>query len=139
MHAHLIRIRALRLAAPAVTVAGLIAAITIWAHPGRASGQSADIRPICNNLFFNIPTSVGQRVLIPTHAFAADPDVTPIKLVSIFGGTNLGKPTISGNDILFTRTSTNTGTTTIFWTISDGTLTAQCTASGTNAPPPPGG
>jgi hypothetical protein len=134
-----IRIRALRLALPAGATVGLIAAIATGVHPGRAAGQTADVRPICNSIHFNIPTTVGQQVLIPTHAFAADPDVTPIKLVSIFGGTNLGTPRISGNDVLFKRTNTNTGTATIFWTISDGTLTAQCTATGTNAPPPPGG
>jgi hypothetical protein len=127
------------LALPAAAGVGLIVAIAAAVHPGRATGQTADIRPICNSIYFNVPTTVGQRVLIPTHAFAADPDITPIKLVSIFGGTNLGTPRISGNDILFTRTNANTGTTTIFWTVSDGTLTAQCTASGTNAPPPPGG
>ena len=77
--------------------------------------------------------------MIPTHQFAADPDVTPVKLVSEFGGTNLGTVAISGNDLLFTLTKATPGTTTIFWTISDGTLSAQCTATASNAQPPPGG
>lgn len=133
------RTRAALAALTATAMLGLLVVVVMVVRPGSAAGQSSDIRPICNSLFFNIPPAVGQRVLIPTHQFAADPDVTPVKLVSVFGGSNLGSVAISGNDVLFTRTSGSTGTATIFWTISDGTLSAQCTATGSNAPPPPGG
>ena len=133
------RTRAPRAALIATAMLAVLVVVATIARPGSAAGQSSDTRPICNSLFFNIPPTVGQRVLIPTHEFAADPDVTPVKLVSVFGGSNLGSVAISGNDVLFTRTKATTGTATIFWTISDGTLSAQCTATGSNAPPPPGG
>jgi hypothetical protein len=125
----------------AILIAGLAAAaaalLAVVARP--ASGQSADIRPICNNVGFTIPAGVGQKVTIPTHQFAADPDVTPVKLVSVFGGSNLGTVAIAGNDLVFTRTKAVTGTVTLFWTITDGTLSAQCQASASNLPPPPSG
>jgi hypothetical protein len=93
---------------------------------GSASGtQAADLRPICNNLGFNLPTSAGQSVTIPTHSVAADPDVTPVKLISVFGGSNLGTVAISVNDLVFTRTNPSPGSVTLYWTISDGTLTAR--------------
>ena len=139
MYPNIIRTRVARSVLVTATALALIVVLATVVGPSLAAGQSSDTRPICNSLNFNIPSAVGQRVLIPTHQFAADPDVTPVRLASVFGGSNLGRVTISGNDVLFTRTNSSTGTATIFWTISDGTLSAQCTATGSNAPPPPGG
>jgi hypothetical protein len=39
----------------------------------------------------------------------------------------------------FKLTTSTPGTVYLYWTVSDGSLTAQCLASGSNVPPPPGG
>jgi hypothetical protein len=70
---------------------------------------TANLRPICNNLYFNPPAEVGGKVIIPVHEFAADPDVTPVQLVSVFGGAPIGTAAISGNDVVFTLTSSTPG------------------------------
>jgi hypothetical protein len=121
--------------------AGIAAAGTliVSALVGQAAGATANLRPICNSLSFNPPAAVGGKVTIPVHEVAADPDVTPVTLVSVFGGAPIGTATISGNDLVFTLTSSTPGETYIYWTISDGSLTAQCVSYGSNAPPPENG
>ena len=126
------------LAAAATLFAAAAALVAVFAA-GPAAGQTPNLRPICNNFYFNPPSNAGQSVIAPAHQFAADPDVTPIKLVSAFASGGLGTVKISGNDLVFTRTSSSPGATTIYWTISDGTLQAQCQASASAFPPPPNG
>ncbi len=124
----------------AAAAAAAVAIIAASALIGPAAGATADLRPICNNLGFNLPSSVGGTVTIPVHTVAADPDVTPVKLVSVFnGGSAIGTVAISGNDLVFTLTSSTPGTVTLYWTISDGTLTAQCQSYASNVPPPNNG
>jgi hypothetical protein len=123
-------------AAAGVAAAGMLIASALV---GQAAGATANLRPICNSLYFNPPAAVGGKVTIPVHEFAADPDVTPVKLVSVFGGSPIGTAAISGNDLVFTLTSSTPGETYLYWTISDGSLTAQCVAYGSNAPPPDNG
>ncbi len=110
---------------------------------GRATEATANVRPICNDLIFNLPGGVGDTVTIPVHEFAADPDVEPVKLVAVFAvfnsATKIGTAKISGNDLVFTLTSSTPGTVYLYWTISDGSLSAQCVAWGTNELPPDNG
>ncbi len=115
-----------------VAVAGVLVVIAVV---GPAAGGTANIRPICNSLYFNPPAGVGGKVTVPVHEFAADPDVTPVKLVSVFGGAPLGTAAISGNDLVFTLTSSTPGEAYLYWTVSDGSLNAQCVAWTSNAPP----
>jgi hypothetical protein len=122
--------------------AGVVAASVLVGSAvvgGAAVGATENLRPICNTTGFNPPAAVGGKVIIPVHKVAADPDVEPVQLVSLFGGAPIGTARISGNDIEFTLTSDEPGETWIYWTISDGSLTAQCTAYGSNAPLPENG
>jgi hypothetical protein len=123
-------------AAAGVVAAGGLAAS---AGVGGAAHTTANLRPLCDTVYFNPPATVGGKVIIPVHEFAADPDVTPVQLVSVFGGAPLGTARISGNDVEFTLTSSTPGETYVYWTFSDGSLTAQCTAYGSNAEPPDNG
>jgi hypothetical protein len=121
--------------------AGLVAATVLAASAvvGGAVGATENIRPICDNTYFNPPSTVGGTVIIPVHKFAADPDVTPVKLVSLFVTGSLGTARIVGNDVEFTLTSSTPADARIYWTFSDGSLTAQCTAYGSNEELPENG
>ncbi|MCI0689917.1 MAG: hypothetical protein L0Y54_22165 [Sporichthyaceae bacterium] len=104
-------------------------------------------RTICNGTYANVPP-LGQSVTIPVTDFAADPDLTPISLVSVFGGGQLGTvvipnngtPSIPNDDVLvFTRTTNAEVLVFIYWTVSDGALTAQCSVAIDNSIPPDNG
>lgn len=135
------------LAAPIVlAVAGLVIASS--PHGSAAQAAVPNRRPVCNNIYFNLPSAVGDSVTIPVTDVAADPDLTPIRLTDVFGGAPIGSATISDNgtptipndDVLvFTRASSTRGSVTLYWTVSDGSLSAQCQAYGNDSPPPPGG
>jgi hypothetical protein len=121
----------------AVAAAGIL---TASSAAGRPAASTANIRPICNGIYFNMPAGVGQSVTIPTHTVMADPDVTAVELIAVANyGAQIGTAQISGNDIVFTLTSSTPGTVYLYWTISDGALTAQCTSVGTNEEPPDNG
>jgi hypothetical protein len=131
------------------TTAGLavVAVAAVLAAGGAAGAAAANLRPICNNLNFNLPTSVGGSVSIPVGQFAADPDLDPITLVSVFnGGNNIGTVTISNTGasgpgtaaLKFTLTGSQTGSVFLYWTVSDGSLEAQCSADASSVPPGPG-
>jgi hypothetical protein len=132
-------------AAVAVAVAGVLAAVDL---SGPAAAAPANRRPICNNLGFNLPP-LGGSVRIPVLDVSADPDLTPVRLVSVFNGgspigtvtiSDNGTPTVPGDDVLvFTLTSATPGTVVLYWTISDGSLTAQCQSYASNEPPPDNG
>ncbi|MDG4764383.1 hypothetical protein O7632_09745 [Solwaraspora sp. WMMD406] len=109
-----------------------------------ATAAGENRRPICNSIGFNLPTTVGGTVTIPVTDVAADPDLNPVALVSVFGGAPLGTvvisdnstPDISHDDVLiFTRTSSGQGSAHLYWTVSDGSLSAQCVASGYHLAP----
>jgi hypothetical protein len=121
--------------------AGVVAAGTLAASAlvGAAAGSTANLRPICNPVWFNPPAQVGGKVIVPVHEFVADPDVEPVQLVSLFGGAPLGTARIVGNDFEFTLTSSEPGETRIYWTFSDGALTVQCSSGTSNAPDPDNG
>jgi hypothetical protein len=125
-----------------VTALAAVAATGILASSaaGGKAASTANIRPICNGIFFNMPPGVGQSVTIPVHTVAADPDVTPVQLVAVANyGDPIGTAQISGNDLVFTLTSSTPGTVYLYWTISDGELTAQCTSTGSNEEAPDNG
>jgi hypothetical protein len=126
------------LAVTAFLTAGLVAAT---AAGGPATGADANLRPICNGVFFNMPGGVGQSVTISIRPYAADPDLTPVRLVSVFNaGAPIGTVRIVGDHQLeFTLTSSTPGTVYLYWTVSDGSLTAQCSATGSNEEPPENG
>jgi Bacterial Ig domain len=107
----------------------LLATGAIFALAGSSDAATANRRPICNNIGFTAPTAVGGKVTIPVLNVAADPDLTPVRLVSAFGGSPVGTAQIVNNSLEFTRTSTAQGEVTLYWTVSDGSLTAQCFAS----------
>jgi hypothetical protein len=127
---------------------GLVAvtAAAVLAAANDAGAATPNLRPICNELDFAMP-AVGQSALIPVGQAAADPDLDPIRLVSVFGGSNLGTVVIADNGapgpgtaaIRFTLTSSTPGTVTLYWTVSDGSLTAQCGSQASNVPPPDNG
>jgi hypothetical protein len=123
------------------TAAGLTAG-------GDARAATPNVAPICNNTYFNLPTSVGGSVSVPVGQFAADPNLDSIRLVSVFnGGSNIGTVTISNTGasgpgtaaLSFKLTSSTPGTVYLYWNVSDGSLIAQCTASASNVPAPPNG
>jgi hypothetical protein len=126
------------LAVTAFLAAGLVAATAAGGPPTRAD---ANLRPICNGVFFNMPGGVGQSVRISIRPYAADPDLTPVRLVSVFnGGAPIGTVRIVGDhELEFTLTSSDPGTVYLHWTVSDGSLTAQCNATGSNEEPPENG
>ncbi|TDO29858.1 hypothetical protein EV643_14325 [Kribbella sp. VKM Ac-2527] len=129
--------------------AGVLAAAPLLVGGGNGSGtQAVNRRPICDNLGFSLPSTVGGQVRIPVTDVAADPDVTPVRLVSVFGGAPVGSAVISDNgtpavlndDILvFTRTSPEPGTVFLYWTVSDGSSSAQCGSHASDEPPPENG
>lgn len=127
--------------------AGVLAGGVVAA--GGADAAGVNRRPVCNSTYFNVPTPVGASVNVRVLDFAADPDLTPVRLVSVFDvgwprlGTvvisDSGTPGVPGDDVLvFTRTE-NTGTASLYWTVSDGSLSAQCSAYASNVPPPENG
>jgi len=51
-----------------------------------------------------------------------------------------GTPTVPNDDVLvFTRTSPDPGTVYLYWTVSDGSLSAQCVSDASDVPPPDNG
>lgn len=137
------RVRPWRVAAATgLVVAAAAAGLTASSEAGAAT---PNLRPICNNLNFGLPGSVGQSVSIPVGQFAADPDLDPIRLVSVFnGGNNIGTVAISNTGasgpgtaaLRFTLTSTAPGTVELNWTVSDGSLENGCVAFASNVPGP---
>jgi hypothetical protein len=135
--------------ASALVTAGLATAAVVAATGGAAAATTANRRPVCNSIAFNLPTAVGGKVTIPVTDYAADPDLTPVRLVSVFNGgspigtvviSDNGTPTVTNDDVLaFTRTSAATGSVYLYWTVSDGSLSAQCVAQASDVPPPPNG
>jgi hypothetical protein len=121
-----------------IAAAGLLAATAVG---GPAAGATANFRPLCDTVWFPMPARVGETVTISIRAFAADPDLTPVKLVSAFNaGAPIGTVRIAGDhELEFTLTSDTPGTVYLYWTVSDGSLTAQCSATGSNEPPPDNG
>jgi hypothetical protein len=137
---------ALRLSAIAAA-AGLTAGGIAVAGSTDAAATLPNRRPVCNDIGFNIPTTVGARVRVPVTDVAADPDLTAVRLTSVFGGAPVGSavissngtPTIPNDDVLvFTRTSTTRLSVYLYWTVSDGSLDAQCLAIGSDQPPSDG-
>lgn len=138
----LARLRSTRLSITAAAVSVAVgAALAVGIIGGPVGAATQDLRPICNNLNFNLPTAAGTSVTIPVNQFAADPDVTPVRLVSVFPtSTPLGTVAISGDVLVFTLTSSATGSVDLYWTVSDSAgLTAQCQALASNVPPPDNG
>jgi hypothetical protein len=126
--------------------AGLLG-VAVIAATATASASSVNRRPVCNDIGFNLPAPIGSQVQIPVTDVAADPDLTPVELVSVFGGAPAGTAVISDNGtpsipnddvIVFTRTSTSTLPVYVYWTVSDGELEAQCQAMGGHLPPSDG-
>jgi hypothetical protein len=128
----------IRLAAAGLAAVGIIAAA---AADGPAKGATANLRPICNGVFFNMPAQVGDTVTFSVRPYAADPDLTPVTLVSAFNaGAPIGTVRIAGqHELEFTLTSSTRGTVYLYWTVSDGSLTAQCVSTGSNEEPPDNG
>ena len=122
-------------------VAACLAGVAIVAAGGTAQGTTTNLRPICNGVFFNMPARVGDTVTISVRPYAADPDLTPVTLVSAFNaGAPIGTVRIAGQrELEFTLTSSTPGTVYLRWTVSDGSLTAQCSATGSNEEPPDNG
>src|SRR6266511_3900635 len=106
-------------AAAGLGAVGILAANAV---AGQARGTTANLRPICNNNVFNMPASLGETVTISIRAFAADPDVTPVKLVAAANyGAQIGTVRVAGDhELEFTLTSSTPGTVNLYWTISDG-------------------
>ncbi len=132
----------------AATGLAAAAAAAVLTAANDAGAATPNLRPICNNLNFNLPASVGGSVSVPVGQFAADPDLDPIRLVSVFnGGSNIGTVAISDTGasgpgtaaLRFTLTSATAGSVFLYWTVSDGSLNAQCQADASNVPPPPNG
>jgi hypothetical protein len=128
----------IRFAAACLAAVGIIAAV---AADGPAKGATANLRPICNGVFFNMPAQVGDTVTISIRPYAADPDLTSVTLVSVFNaGAPIGTVRIAGqHELEFTLTSSTRGTVHLYWTVSDGSLTAQCLSTGSNEEPPDNG
>jgi len=118
-----------------LTIAGVVVAGGLT---GPATAATVNRRPICNSIYFNLPNA-GGSVVIPVLDFAADPDLTPVRVVSVSGQSGIGTVTITGSGLLFTLTANFPVTVWLNWTISDGALTATCSASATNEQPPENG
>jgi len=138
-------VRPWRVAAAAGLVA--VAAAGVLTAGGKAGAATPNLRPICNELDFAMP-AVGQSVLIPVGQVAADPDLDPITLVSVFGPlASQGTVTIANNGasgpgtaaIRFTLLTSAPTTVTLYWTFSDGSQIAQCGSMASNVPPPDNG
>ena len=115
---------------------------------GGAGAATPNLRPICNERDFSLPASMGESVSIPVGLVAADPDLDPIRLVSVFNaGSSIGTVAISNSGasgpgtaaLTFTLTSSTPGTVDLLWTVSDGSLQAQCGSFASNVPPPDNG
>lgn len=139
-------VRPWRVAATAGLVA--VAAAAVLTAGGGAGAATSNLRPICNERDFSLPASVGGSVSIPVGQVAADPDLDPIRLVSVFNaGENIGTVAISNSGasgpgtaaLTLTLTSSTPGTVDLLWTVSDGSLTAQCGSFASNVPPPDNG
>jgi hypothetical protein len=130
--------RSARRAATAALAAGLLGAGTAVVVASSSDATTINRRPICNDIGFNQPTTVGGTVTIPVLDVAADPDLTPVRLVEVFGGAPVGSALISNNALVFTRTTTTRTSVYLYWTVSDGALTAQCVASAFDRPPTDG-
>jgi hypothetical protein len=118
------------------------AAVLAGSAFGGPAGATANLRPICNGVFFNMPGRVGDTVTISIRALAADPDLTPVRLVSAANfGAPIGTVRIAGDhELEFTLTSSTPGTVYLYWTVSDGSLSSwQCSATGSNEEPPENG
>jgi hypothetical protein len=104
---------------------------------GSASAATPNRRPICNNVDFTMPVGGGGgKVFIPVLDFAADPDVTPVRLISVLDiGTHMGTATIVPGGILYTLTNPTVGIVDLEWTVTDGSLQASCDALMFNEPP----
>jgi hypothetical protein len=132
----------------AAAVAGLVAvtAAAVLTAGGEAGAATPNLRPICNELDFAMPAA-GGSVLIPVGQAAADPDLDPVRLVSVSGGGNAGTVAIANTGasgpgtaaIVFTLTSSTPVTVSLYWTVSDGSLQAQCGSFASNVPPPDNG
>ena len=131
----------------AATGLAVVAAAAVLTGGG-AGAATPNLRPICHVRDFSLPASVGQSVSIPVGQFAADPDLDSIRLVSVFnGGSNIGTVAISNTGasgpgtatLSFKLTTSTPGSVFLYWTVSDGSLNAQCQANASNVPPPPGG
>jgi hypothetical protein len=120
-----------------LAVAGIVGTAAAGGPP---AGETANLRPICNGFYFNMP-AIGGTVTISVRPYAADPDLTPVSLVSVFNaGAPIGTVRVAGqHELEFTLTSSTPGTVYLYWTISDGSLTAQCSATGSNEEPPDNG
>jgi hypothetical protein len=126
----------------------VVVAVAAVLSGGGAGAATTNLRPVCNERDFSLPASVGESVSIPVGQFAADPDLDPIRLVSVFNaGENIGTVVISNTGasspgaaaLKFTLTSSTPGTVDLLWTVSDGSLQAQCGSYASNVPPPPNG
>jgi len=124
-----------------------VAAAAVLTAANEAGAATPNLRPICNELDFAMP-AVGQSVLIPVGQRAADPDLDPITLVSVFGpGPSVGTTVISNNGasgpgtaaIRFTLLTSTPVTVSLYWTFSDGSLEIQCGSQASNVPPPDNG
>jgi hypothetical protein len=127
----------------AAMAAGALAAGVVTAGGG-AEAAGPNRRPICNSLpWFTLPSTVGGQVEIPVLDHAADPDVEAVRLVSVFssgvGPLGTAQITDNGTRLVFTRTNAGPGTAEVYWTVSDGSLTAQCQAHTSNMPDPDNG
>ena len=136
--------RSWRVAVAAGLVAAAAAAVLTAANA--AGAATPNLGPICNEFDFAMP-AVGQSVTIPVGQRAADPDLDPIRLVSVFGGSNLGTVVIADNGapgpgtaaIRFTLLTSTPVTVSLYWTVSDGSLEIQCGSFASNVPPPDNG
>lgn len=118
-----------------------VAILTTSALAGRVTGESYNLRPICNDFGFNMP-GVGESVTISIRPYAADPDLTPIRLVSAANyGAQIGTVRVVGDhEFEFTLTSSTPGAVWLYWTITDdGSLTTQCFVYGSNEREPDNG
>jgi len=136
------RMRSGRVAVAAGLVA--VAAAAVLTAANAAGAATPNLGPICNEFDFGMP-AVGQSVTIPVGQRAADPDLDPIRLVSVSNaGANIGTVVIANNGasgpgtaaIKFTLTSSTPGVVNLQWAVSDGSLQAGCGSFASNVPPP---
>ncbi len=147
-----LRIRPSRAARRAAILLGLVAAAPITAtvasavtavSPAAATTGAADRRPLCQNTYIAFP-AVGESVAVRILDVAADPDRKPMRIESFFDEypgsvriDNNGTPRIASDDFLvFTRATADISRQTIYWTVSDGTQSVQCSSSGRVYTPP---
>ncbi len=105
------------------------------------NGATDNLRPICNDFIFNMPGRVDESVTISIRPYAADPDLTPVRLVSAANyGAQIGTVRVAGDhELEFTLKTSTPGTVWLYWTISDGSLTTHCFVYGSNEEPPDNG